>query len=532
MVIKKTRFILATILLLTVAGCEENFLQTEPPGTVSSATYWQTEQDGRLAVNNLYSYLYGIENFSFDSMSDIGATDVSGFRGERESIVIRGEVTSDNPLVETHWERNFEGIRAVNDLLANIDQVENMDQNLRARYKAEARFIRAYLYTYMAILFGDVPLLTEPISIQQASKLTRTDRAAVWDFVNNELQSISPDLPISYSNPEDVGRITRGAALAMKARAMLFAGRYSVAAEAAQDVIDLGVYEIYPSYESLFSYQAENNTEVVLDKQFIKNDYSNGVFNILAPNSQNSSTSDLFPTQNLVDAYEMENGSAIDEAGSGFDPRNPYENRDPRLDYSVIVYGDTLPNGIVFDPRPGFGGPDDIEAGFQTSSTGFNVQKYINPEDLSDPTNSGINIILIRYAEVLLTYAEAKIELNEIDQSVYDAINDVRQRSDVNMSMIVAPKTQSELREIVRHERLVELAFEGLRFFDIRRWEIAPDVMNGRIYGMRYVDENGDLQTVEVSEYQRGFEAPKNYVLPIPQTELELNPDLEQNQGY
>lgn len=532
MYIKKITSLLAGILLLTIVGCEENFLRTEPPGTVSSATYWQTEQDARLAVNNLYNYLYGTENFSFDSMSDIGATDVSGFRGERESIIIRGEVTSDNPLVETHWDRNFEGIRAVNDLLANIDQIEDIDEGLLTRYKAEARFIRAYLYTYMAMLFGDVPLLTEPVSIQEASELTRTDRESIWNFVENELQNISSDLPISYSNPEDAGRITRGAALAMKARAMLFAGRYSLAAEAAREVMDLDVHEIYPSYENLFSYQAENNTEIVLDKQFIKNDYSSGVFNILAPNSQNSSTSDLFPTRNLVDAYEMENGTAIDEAGSGFDPRNPYNNRDPRLDYSVIVYGDTLPNDIIFDPRPGFGGPDDIEAGFQTSSTGFNVQKYINPEDLADPTNSGINIMLIRYAEVLLTYAEAKIELNEIDQSVYEAINEVRQRPDVNMPTINAPKTQSELREIVRHERLVELAFEGLRFFDIRRWQIAPDVMNGRIYGMRYVDQNGDLQAIEVSDYQRGFEAPTNYVLPIPQTELELNPVLEQNQGY
>ncbi|HLR31430.1 MAG TPA: RagB/SusD family nutrient uptake outer membrane protein, partial [Fodinibius sp.] len=201
--------------------------------------------------------------------------------------------------------------------------------------------------------------------------------------------------------------------------------------------------------------------------------------------------------------YEMKNGMEIDEQGSGYDPSNPYDNRDPRLRYSMFVYGDELPDGQTYDPRPGLGGADDIMRSFTTTSTGFNIKKYVNDEDLADPTNCGINIILQRYAEILLTYAEAKIELGEIDQSVYNAINEVRQREDVMMPVIDnTGQSQNELREIVRHERKVELAFEGLRYFDIRRWEIAPEVMNGPIRGITSVQNTyADQSDWEVTDF-------------------------------
>lgn len=528
----RKNILLSTILILSfsLTSCNDNLLETEPPGTLSNATFWETEQDARIAVNDLYNYLYDVEVFDWDSMSDIGSGAVQS-RGLTIVAIARGELQSDNTYIEEQWDRNYRGIRAVNDLLVNIDQIENIDQDLKDRYIAEARFIRAYLYAYLVMFYGDVPLIKDQISIEEGSQIARTNKEEIWDFIDSELQNISSDLPVSYSS-NDKGRITKGAALAMKARAMLWAGRYQEAADAAQNVINLGVYQLYPTYENLFSYQAENNSEVILDKQFIKNDYSNSVFQLLGPNSQNNAVNVHDPTKNLIDAYEMQNGMAIDESGSGFDPRNPYDDRDPRLGYSNFVLGDTLPNGQIYDPRPDFGGPDDIEKGFNTTSTGFNLQKYVNPEDLDQPSNSGINIILIRYAEVLLTYAEAKTEMNDIDQSVYEAINEVRERPDVDMPAITSPKSQEELRQIVQHERLVELAYEGQRYFDIRRWEIAPEVMNGQILGMRYVDENGDLKTFVMTDYPRGFEAPKHYVWPIPQKERELNSNLEQNPGY
>lgn len=515
--------------LLFVSGCD--FLETEPPGTLSEATFWQTEEDLRVATNDLYNYLYGQLQFDLSALSD-EATPNWSF--DNMATFARGQQTSTtqfgNSWWPSWWASNYSGIRAANEVIARSGDIQG-DQQTIDRFVAEARFMRAYLYMMQTFLFGDVPLITEPISLEEAQDVTRTSQEEVWDFVSSEFQAASEVLPESYSGGNQ-GRATRGAALGMKARAMLYAGRYQEAMQAAQAVMNLGEYSLYPNYEELFTPEAEYNSEVILNKDFVKNTHSNQVLEFLAPASLVSGRGQNFnvPTKRLVDAYEMENGMPIDAAGSGFDPRNPYEDRDPRLDYSVFVYGDTLPNGSIYDPRPGFGGADDIEAGFQTTDTGFNVEKYVNEECLGDQYNCGVNVIEMRYAEILLIYAEAKIEMGDIDQSVYDAINQVRQRPDVDMPPIEIGKSQEELRQIVRHERLVELAFEGQRFFDVRRWGIAEDVLNGPIYGMRYVDQDGNLQTVTFDPFERTFES-NHYLWPIPQKEIDLL-DIQQNPGY
>lgn len=481
MAFKKTFSLLAVCLLLTTA-CDENFLQTEPTDRLSDSSFWNTEEDAKLAVNDLYNDLQ-TAIFRWDAISDIGKpnTPSSGASQNVQSLQ-----SSTSGYGRGIWYDSYEAIRASNDFLVNIERIETENTELMDRYRAEARFMRAYHYSYLVMFYGDVPFLTDPITISEAKEITRTDKEVIWDFISSELQDVSQILPASYGD-EDQGRVTRGAALGWKARAMLWAGRYNEAVTAAQAVMDLGVYELYPSYENLFTYEAEHNSGVILNKEYIRNEAPNTLFNILAPFSQRSANSEFVPTKSLVDAYEMKNGLDIDDPSSGYDPANPYQNRDPRLDYTMFLLGETLPDGQIYDPRPGLGGADDIMRSFTTTSTGFNIQKYVNPEDLEDPTNCGINIILMRYAEILLTYAEAKIELGEIDQSVYDAINEVRQRSDVNMPAIQPSKTQEQMRQIVRHERKVELAFEGLRYFDIRRWEIAPEVMNGPIRGITSV---------------------------------------------
>lgn len=521
---KKRLVLPLTALLLLVGGCD--FLETEPKGQISSATFWETEQDARVAVNDLYNYLYSWDIFAWDSMSDI-ATANRGF--VQTADYIRGLNTAQSGYSNGQWYRNYRGIRAANRLLVKVEEIETEDQELIERYKAEARFIRAYLYAYLTFWFGDVPLITEPISLEEVENVTRTDREQVWDFIASELQAISEVLPVSYSS-DNLGRITKGAALAMKARAMLWAGRYAEAAEAAEAVMDIGVYSLYPNYEDLFSYEAEHNQEVILNREFIRNDDPNAVFGRIGPASQRDANSDYVPTKKLVDAYEMKNGLPIDAPNSGYDPTRPYQNRDPRLDYSIFVLGNTLPNGLTYESRPNSGGADAITRSLWTTKTGFNIEKYVNPEDLDTPFNNGINILLLRYAEVLLAYAEAKIELGQIDASVYDAINQVRQRPDVDMPPIEPGKTQEELRQIVRHERMVELAFEGQRFFDVRRWRIADDILNGPIYGLTYETEEGELDTWRFLVFQRHFAEP-DYLWPIPQKEVELT-GMRQNPGY
>jgi hypothetical protein len=351
----------------------------------------------------------------------------------------------------------------------------------------------------------------------------------IWDFISSELTESAALLPNTQA---DKGRITKGAALGLKARALLYAGRFAEAATAAKQVMDMKVYSIYPNYSNLFTYAAENNAEVILDIEFVKDIYSNNIFFIMGPFSQKNSQGRNTPTKNLVDAYQMKNGKNITDPSSGFDPYNPYANRDPRLGYSIYVAGDVLPDNKIYNSKPNSGTADAVGFSFQSTNTGFNVEKYINKEDLVQPANGGVNIILMRYAEILLTYAEAKIEANQLDQTVLNAINAVRQRPDVAMPPITTLGSQAEMRAIVRKERLVELAFEGLRFFDIRRWRIAENVMPGKIYGMTYADPNGALKTIEVQAWTNSFDKSRDYLWPIPQKERELNPGLGQNPNW
>jgi hypothetical protein len=516
-------FVLIIAATFLLQGCKKDLLETIPNDRISSEIFWKTENDATLAANAVYTYMAeSADHFiGWDNMSDIVFTNPTG---PQEASIAQGQFNALNSRITGDWSRDYAGIRAANTFLANVDKVQSTNTALISRLKGEVRALRAYFYYQLAFLFGDVPLVTTEITLEESENLKRTPVAQVWDFVATELTDAASLLPVKQT---EKGRITKGAALAIKARAMLYAGRYQPAAEAAKQVMDLNNYNLNTSYKNLFSYAAENGVEVILDVQFVPDTYSNNIFQILAPRSVNAN-SKWVPTKAIVDAYQMTNGLAITAPGSGYDPANPYGNRDPRLGFSVFLPGDILPNDKVFNPLPNSTTGDAVGSSFVVSPTGFNIEKYVNKEDLAKPGNCGINLILIRYAEILLTYAEAKIELNQIDASVYDAINKVRQRADVNMPAITTDKTQAELRTIVRQERMVELAFEGQRFFDIRRWKIAETVMPGKVYGLTYKDAGGNLQTIEVPGFTKIWDS-KNYLWPIPQKEIELNPNLKPN---
>jgi len=517
---------LAPLLIIFLGSCKKDLLETIPNDRISTEIYWKTESDFRLATNAIYADMDGVWNFvHWDAMSDIGHVTL---QWRDESLIEKGSFDAANARVLSQWSGAYTGIQAANIFLDEIGQNKTIAKPVSEELQGEVRVLRAYFYMGLAALYGDVPLDTTEITLEESRNLTRTPVAEIWDFISRELTESAVLLPTTQT---DKGRITKGAALALDARAMLYAGRYSDAADAAQAVMDLHVYSLYPSYKNLFSYAAENNQEVILDREYIKDVESNNIFALTTPNSIWPQINSFVATKQAVDAYQMNNGKDITDPTSGFNPREPYINRDPRLRYSIITIGDTLLNGAIYDSRPFSGTADAIGFSENTTATGFNVNKYLNKEDLAQPANCGINIILLRYAEVLLTYAEAKIEENQIDQSVVDAINEVRQRPDVNMPPITLNHTQEELREIVRRERLVELAFEGLRYFDIRRWKIAENVIPGIVYGMTYVDQNGELQTISTG-FLKVFNKNRDYLWPIPSTEIQLDPHLTQNPNW
>jgi len=517
-------FIIAATFLL---GCKKDLLETIPNDRISTDIFWKTEKDATMAANAVYTYLGTASDFfSWDGIADIGHTNVPQ---SPESFILKGNYDALNSRVSYEWSNAYAGIRAANSFMANVDKIQTTNVTLINRLKGEVRVLRAYLYIRLGSLFGDVPLVITEITLEESKKLTRTPVAQVWDFISKELTDAAGILPNTQS---EKGRVTKGTALGLKARAMLYAARFQEAATAAKEVMDLNVHSLYPTYAKLFTYAAENNQEVILNIEYIKDLYSNNIFFIMAPFSQKNSQGRYVPTKKLVDSYQMKNGKDITDPTSGFDARNPYANRDPRLGYSIYVLGDVLPDNKIYNSKPGSGTADAVGFSFQATNTGFNLEKYINKEDLVLPSNGGVNIILMRYAEILLTYAEAKIEANQIDQTVLNAINQVRQRPDVNMPAISTIRSQVEMREIVRRERLVELAFEGLRFIDIRRWRIAENVMPGKIFGMTYVDNNNVLKTIEVQAWTNSFDKTRDYLLPIPQKERELNTNLTQNPNW
>ncbi|MGO4288194.1 RagB/SusD family nutrient uptake outer membrane protein [Chitinophaga sp. RAB17] len=514
-------------LAIGLAACNKNLLDTAPTDRLAVNIFWKTEADAKLAVNALYQDLDSTNILALDALTDIGHTNQNF---DVQAYVELGTYDQSSAKVYGEWKSAYKGIHAVNYFLENVDKVTAVTPALINQFKGEAKTLRAYQYIKLAGLYGDVPLVTTSITLEQARALKRTPVSEIYDFIDKELIDAAALLPASYTAAADKGRIARGAAWALKARADLFAGRYQLAANAATEVNGLG-YTLYDSYQKLFSYAAENNREVILDKQFIKDNYPNNIFSILAPYSQKNGNSSYVPTKVLADTYQTKDGKDINAGGSNFDPLHPYDNRDPRLRYSLFVDGDVLPSGLIFHPAPNSGTADAIGSTYIASTTGYNLKKYINTEDYVNPTNCGINIILLRYAEVLLTYAEAKIELNQLDQTVYNAINAVRQRADVNMPVLPTGLTQSQLRDAVRYERTVELAFEGQRLYDIRRWKTAETVMKGPVYGITW-NNNGQLTTVQVVSFNRAFDKSRHYLWPVPQKERDLDPALSQNPNW
>jgi hypothetical protein len=537
---KNTIFILV-ITSIALIGCNEDLLDKYPVTTLNPETFWQNGEEAEMAVNALYGHLPGHNQRSFDNM-----TETAIFAASAGQELVGGQVDETSDLFQNWWEQHYRAVSAANRFLEDVELVpsEEITAEDLARMKAEARFIRAVNYTYLVNYFGDVPFFTKSLQVSEASAISRTSRQVVIDFIESELTSIVNDLPLEYSGG-DIGRITRGAALAWKARAMMWFKQYQKAADAAKAVMDLGIYGLHTDYEGLFLYESEySNDEVILERIHNEENTTNWWIRT-APRSlvnipgygQNFNVE-----RNLVDAYETVNGLAPDN-DPAWDSEDPYRNRDPRLQATVWLpvfnagsYADTLWGTTdLFDPRPGSGTPDEVRIMNVGNMTGFLSKKYSNIEDLAAPELSGQNYIILRYADVLLMYAEAKNEISGPDQSIYDAVNDIRNR--VGLPDLTAGLSKEEMREKIRHERMIELALEGWRFYDIRRWDIAQDLMTGftPAHGMYYRDiVTGDLEEVLFTLVSYNFPRKnEDHTYPVPWYEYNLNPNLlPQNEGW
>lgn len=521
------KYSIYAIMLLFITSCSSDFLDRNPLDEPSNEAFWNTEKDALAATTGCYEGWFSMDEvLYFDCASDNA---YNPFIWENWQIQSSGLASPSSSGIQNYMK--YDKIVRCNNFLANISRPV-MDEELRTRLTAEVRFLRAWHYFLKVTLYGDIPLVKEVLTTSN-SNLPRTPKAEVVKFILDELTEIAPQLPEKYAS-SDVGHVTRGAALTLKARMEIFEGDYAACAATTEQIMKLG-YELFPDYKGLFKLANKNNQEVIMDVQYVENLAKNGILGVLPPSSVGGWCS-INPTQSLADAYECTDGKTIAESGV-YDKKEPYKNRDPRLAVT-LVYPGCLYEGVYYDPIDVKDPNGDYYAPYGRSKTGYNIRKYVdNLGDYPDIWNTSMNAIVMRYAEVLLMYAESKTELNQIDASVYEALNAIRTRAGMKEVDKAAYSSQSKMRELVRRERRVELGMEGLRWFDVCRWKIGEQVMPGQVYGalLGTVDsKTGALNLTDerIKVEVRTFDPGKHYLWPIPQSVIDATPAIEQNPMY
>jgi hypothetical protein len=538
----KKIYLIISLMILLVTSCSD-FLDTYPKDALSPSTTWQNEDDAEKFLVGLYNgWIWGEEFFYLDCASDIGFN-FHTHEGWRQ--IGNGTLTAANPGNSFY---NFSTIRRVITFLENIDNVPFSDEADKLDMIGQAKTIRAYNYFKMNFWYGGVPIIDSYVDAEEA-KVPRNSETEVKEYVYKEIDEAIGYLKVRPNS--DKGRVGKATALAVKMRSALYWGDYQRALDAARAIIDLNVYELDSDYTNQFTLAGQNSPEIILSNQRIKNLASEWIVTI--PNNADGGWSSMVPTQNLIDLYEMENGLTKEEAGSGYDPAHPFAGRDPRMAMTVLYPGREWESGyndvlntldrLLPDGSPNANFP---EGANNASKTALTWSKYVVPLEQyeRDFYTTNTQYIVFRYAEVLLTLAEAANELTGPSEEVYNALNEIRNR--VGMPDVDRTKynTKETLRELIRRERSVELAGEGFRRADIVRWKdasgkmIAETVLNKpltRIEGTVDYNEPDPFKRATVTGTviieDRKF-TPNNRYLPIPQGNIDNNPALVQNQGY
>jgi hypothetical protein len=538
----KNKFIsssIATALFLALSLTACNDLDQFPTDKFTEDNYWSSADKAQSVLNMAYSQMFDAAYFfSTEALSD----NAYQIRISDEKTISSGQANAATTRFANEWKNCYEGIKTCHTFLDNVDRIPNMDETQKNRMKAEARFIRAWLFFRLTTWYGDVPLFTTDIAVSESKSISRTPHADVLEFVRSELEDIASILPTNTQYAEeDRGRITAGAAIALKARTYLYENDWPNVAATCERLIGkttYGEYELFNNFAELFTVANEYNSEVILDISYVPSLRMWSEFFDYVPPSAGQRVCGMSPTQDLVEDFIMLNGKSIQESGSGYDEENPYDNRDPRMDATIVrhlssfttlagqtrtIYtqpGSTSDNTELSDVWTG--------SGETASRTGYYLKKHYDMTAIGN-FESGLNLILIRYADVLLMYAEAKSELAQMDATVWNTtIRALRERAGFTDAGALDYPGAGNLREIIRRERRSELAFEGTRIHDIRRWKTAETVLNQPARGAKFADNNTNYIVLD----QRSFNPERDYLWPVPQGDKDKNPNLGQNPNY
>ncbi len=542
----KYNIVAIVMAFLCLNSCTDD-LTKDPLDQLGAGTVWSSEQNALIALYGAYrgNIQYNKEVYEVDDwwgyyglvfmeLASDNALDRRRAGSPFESF-INGTLTTNNALIAKYWKISYLRIARCNDILDHINIVPTSEPN-RERMRAEARFLRATQYFYLSQFFRDVPLVTKTLTSEEANNVKKTPVAEITTWIVNELTEAAAALP-RYKDikASERGRACKQAALAFLGRTLLGSQKYSEAAAIYEQIIDLGDNAIDPNYQTIFFESNENSSENIFVSTFIKDKASNPM-PLQAFPAKDGGWCFFCPLSGLFEAYQFTNGDDFSYTDSKYDPVNLEKNRDPRLKYTLITNG-THFRGSIYKSHPDStagGNIDYVRVGAQTTQTGFLLRKFADESNtsLALSTMYGNDFPIIRYAEVLLSYLEAKLEAGEaIDQNLLDnTINKVRGRDNVNMPPI-KELDRTKLRSVLRNERRVELAMEGLRYWDLLRWGIAHDVCQGRLYGAPFpgakaANANKDPYNRWDTEMTRSFRKDQDYRWPIPQSEQNINPNL------
>jgi len=521
-----------------------NTLDPIPTDRFTDETFWQSVENSEIMVNMAYNQMY-----SADKMWNDEALSDNLFEGRSNTAqrAIRNGIA--DPTLgrfADEWRQAYEGLKTCHVYIANIDRVPNMDENLKARRLAEMRFIRAFIYFRLVNFYGDVPFFTSDITLEESYTIGRTAKATIVKFIHDELDAISSILPSRNALPAaDNGRITKGAVEAFNARVYLYESNWNKVVEHTENLINnkgtYGNYDLFPSYAGLFTASNEYNHEVILDFAYVPSVKTWSKLYDAAPLSAGARLNAIAPLQSLVDNYYTLNGLSISNDAS-YNENNPYVNRDPRLAATVVFHGGEWQhfngNNSTIYIRPGTGTNVTermdvyVNASANSTSTGYYIKKYYDVT-ATDNYNSGLNIIMIRYADVLLMYAEAKNELAKLTNEDWDlTIRKIRERAGfTNVAALDYSSTlsQDQLRTLIRNERRSELALEGLRYYDIIRWKAGKQYLDGEVHGAKFENNNSSYIRLDA----RKFDENRDYLWSIPRIQMDLNKNLlPNNPGY
>lgn len=569
-------------LAAVLSACKKTgFLDQTVTSSLDENSTFKDSSNAMQFLNNIYVNIgfatdprRFTNNSTFAAGLEAACDEAEGPNAASSNGFIQFATGSVNPTIvpSDAWSTCYSNIRAVNQFLKHLPIIP-FNSALKAQVTAEARFLRAWYYTMLMQHYGGVPLIGDTVyaSANNINVKRNTYRECV-NYVLSELDAAGAVLPTTWSGAQ-YGRASRGACMAVKARVLLFAAsplfnngglaagnadlasivaypdadpnRWQLAADAAKAVIALGAYQLFVDstsrpgelgygFQELFT--KRYNTEYILNHMMGDNKYLESLWDVPSRGGSGGS----FPYQEIVDAFPMSNGLDITNPASGYDPNNPYQNRDPRLNYSIIhdstmrvTFGTNQPSPVQLYINTGVTPPVAAsgDAVYKGTPTGLYIYKMVDPSVINNSLSNSPRVLpLIRYAEILLNFAEATNEATGPTTEVYQAVEAIRQRAGLRPYQLPTGLSQAQMRTVIQKERRLELAFEGFRFWDVRRWMIAEQTDNNTMHGME-VDRSPAVTYKPFAVRKHNF-TKAMYLWPLPLSEIAKSPDLLQNPLY